>query len=129
MKPVIKLRDHYQGPQNCYAVFMCPGCHSEHILGIADGCTGARWTWNGDLVRPTFTPSVASRGHKLELDAKGEWTGEWARDAAGNLIPSVCHSFVTDGQIQFLPDCTHELANQTVPLQPWPESENTNGSN
>jgi hypothetical protein len=28
----------------------------------------------------------------------------------------VCHSFVTDGRIQFLSDCTHELAGQTVDL-------------
>jgi hypothetical protein len=27
-----------------------------------------------------------------------------------------CHSFVVDGQIQFLGDCTHKLAGQTVPL-------------
>ncbi len=33
----------------------------------------------------------------------------------------VCHSFVTDGQIQFLGDCTHKLAGQTVPLSAWTE--------
>ena len=27
-----------------------------------------------------------------------------------------CHSFVTDGRIQFLSDCTHALAGQTVDL-------------
>jgi hypothetical protein len=32
----------------------------------------------------------------------------------------VCHSFVTDGKIQFLGDCTHALAGQTVEL---PEQE------
>jgi len=31
-------------------------------------------------------------------------------------IPSVCHSFVTDGRIQFLTDCTHALAGQTVDI-------------
>ena len=30
--------------------------------------------------------------------------------------PEVCHSFVTDGRIQFLNDCTHALAGQTVDL-------------
>ena len=29
---------------------------------------------------------------------------------------SVCHSFITDGRIQFLGDCTHELKGQTVEL-------------
>ena len=28
----------------------------------------------------------------------------------------VCHSFVNDGQVQFLDDCTHELAGQTLLL-------------
>jgi hypothetical protein len=27
-----------------------------------------------------------------------------------------CHSFVTNGKIQFLADCTHKLAGQTVEL-------------
>jgi hypothetical protein len=101
-KPVLKMRGRYQGPDNCYASFMCPGCGYEHTLGIADGCTGPRWTWNGDMVRPTFTPSVLGRG-------------------GGRDGQRVCHSFVTDGNIQFLDDCTHALAGQTVPLQPWPE--------
>jgi hypothetical protein len=34
----------------------------------------------------------------------------------------VCHSFVTDGRIQFLGDCTHALANQTFDLPGWEES-------
>jgi len=28
----------------------------------------------------------------------------------------ICHSFITDGKIQFLSDCTHHLAGQTVDL-------------
>jgi hypothetical protein len=32
-----------------------------------------------------------------------------------------CHSFVTDGRIQFLGDCTHHPVGQTVPLPPWDE--------
>ena len=28
-------------------------------------------------------------------------------------------SYVKDGSIQFLADCTHALAGRTVPLQPW----------
>ena len=31
-----------------------------------------------------------------------------------------CHTFVTDGRIQFLGDCTHALAGQTVDLPDWP---------
>lgn len=34
--------------------------------------------------------------------------------------PAICHSFVVDGQMQMLGDCTHALAGQTVPIPPWP---------
>jgi hypothetical protein len=33
-------------------------------------------------------------------------------------IDRICHCFIRDGQIQFLLDCTHALAGQTVPLPP-----------
>jgi len=37
-------------------------------------------------------------------------------------VPDMCcHSFITDGQIKFLGDCTHELAGQTVALKPFDE--------
>ncbi|MNR55162.1 hypothetical protein D3C85_1754830 [compost metagenome] len=32
-------------------------------------------------------------------------------------VPTVCHSWVTDGKIQFLHDCTHALAGQTIALE------------
>ena len=40
---------------------------------------------------------------------------------ADKRINTVCHSFVTDGRIQFLADCTHALAGQTVDLPEWPK--------
>ena len=45
---------------------------------------------------------------------------EHARMMAGEkigMIDAICHSFITDGSIEFLPDCTHELAGKTVPLE------------
>jgi hypothetical protein len=36
-------------------------------------------------------------------------------------IPTVCHSYVTDGKIRFLDDCTHELAGKTVELEDVPD--------
>lgn len=32
-----------------------------------------------------------------------------------------CHSFIKNGQWQFLSDCAHELAGQTVPMVPLPD--------
>ena len=35
----------------------------------------------------------------------------------------VCHSFVTNGRIQYLGDCTHKLAGQTVDLPDWEDEQ------
>lgn len=101
--------------------FRCPGCGDVHAVTVReDGVhVSPAWGWNHDPVRPTFTPSIRVTGHKIIRDAAGLWTGEWERDAAGRPLPSVCHSFVTDGRIQFLGDCTHALAGQTVDLPDW----------
>lgn len=75
--------------------FHCPGCESGHSIPV----TGPRkWNWNGSLEKPTLFPSIlVNRGR-------------------ANPTAEVCHSFVTDGRIQFLADCTHRLAGQTVEL-------------
>jgi hypothetical protein len=65
------------------------------------GNTHPVWGWNGSVDAPTFTPSILIHYQ-------------------GGDNPMVCHSFVTDGRIQFLGDCTHALAGQTVEL---PEQE------
>lgn len=84
-------------------LFWCPGCDGAHQVKVGPGA-GPRWGYNGNPEAPTFTPSVLVRYDGADADTL-------------NGIPSVCHSFVTDGQIQFLGDCTHALAGQTVPLR------------
>jgi hypothetical protein len=76
------------GPLWC---FHCPGCGYGHTFD-------ARWTFNGDVVRPTFAPSLLVNGSMPERR---------------------CHSFVRDGRIEFLGDCYHELRGKTVPLEPY----------
>lgn len=82
--------------------FRCLGCDTEHHIqhGAEDG---PNWGWNGDTERPTFTPSVL-------VTYSGQDAG------IPPAPPAVCHSFVTDGQIQYLGDCTHHLAGQMVAL-------------
>jgi hypothetical protein len=99
-------------------MFRCPGCKTGHQVRV-DPAFGSVWGYNGNPDAPTFTPSILVRGHKYTYGPDGEWDG-WAKDADGKPIPSVCHSFVTDGRIQFLGDCTHALAGQTVPLPEMP---------
>ena len=79
--------------------FHCPGCGFSHSVRV-EGMPSP-WKFNGDVVRPTVTPSILVR---------------W--DFGEKREPKVCHSFVTDGQIRFLNDCTHKLAGQTTPLEP-----------
>lgn len=98
-KPVIQRMVDGSGEPVGY-MFECPGCGLWHSFRTRYPVgSGPQWTFNGDLVRPTFKPSLRVR-----------WT------YGDNREPMVCHSFVTDGQIRFLGDCTHELAGKTVPL-------------
>lgn len=71
------------------------------------------WTWNGDTEKPTLRPSIATSGCRQITDEEG------ARIMAGEELdlPKInCHTWVNDGMVQFLADCTHELAGQTLPL-------------
>jgi hypothetical protein len=104
--------------------FHCPGCNSTHVVRIQG--PGA-WYWNGSHDRPTFAPSVLIRsGHYLPEHKPGDrcWCTYRAEhpDKPGPFVCEVCHSFVKDGEIQFLDDCTHALAGQTVPLKPFGEA-------
>lgn len=91
--------------------FACPGCGDEHVVPT----TGlSAWGYNGSLERPTLTPSVLVRaGHHAPHWKPGDecWCG---KDYAFSCY--VCHSFVTEGRIQFCGDSTHALAGQTVDL-------------
>ncbi len=98
----------------------CPGCRSAHTIrnkaATAPGeHDGAGWGWNGSADKPTFTPSVL-------VTYNGPDAGQ-DRGDGHRAPPAVCHSFVVDGAMQFLSDCTHELAGQTVPIPPWPEGQ------
>lgn len=101
--------------------FWCPGCNETHMIRHGPG----QWGWNGSPDRPTFTPSILVRGVKRLTD---EQHAAWQRgEALPEPVPTVCHSFVTDGRIQFLGDSTHALAGQTVDLPPWPQPQDFEG--
>ena len=95
-------------------LFRCPGCNVVHSVHYGDG-DGPRWNWNGDVDKPTFTPSILVRYPMWVPPA----TPENRNVGPQTKIDVLCHSWITAGQIQFLNDCTHELAGQTVPLLEW----------
>lgn len=100
--------------------FWCPGCDEIHVVSVAPG----RWTFNGDFDRPTFSPSVLVTGRRMTAEGRAQWKAWCDRREAGKELPLSsfasedirCHSFVREGRIEFLTDCTHALAGQTVPL-------------
>ena len=95
--------------------FMCPGCKELHQVTILEvgprgrERVGPCWGFNGDYDAPTFTPSILVTWSEPS-DVPEEF------DDTSKDKQMVCHSFVCDGRIQFLGDCTHELAGQTVDL-------------
>jgi hypothetical protein len=75
--------------------FWCPGCEMHHLYYVP------RWSFNGSMERPTFTPSLLNT-----------WEHGPSRE------PRRCHLFVTDGRIDFCSDCTHSLAGKSVDMPP-----------
>lgn len=83
--------------------FVCPGCLAMkpegsglHMLPVNTAKKSPAWTWDGDMQAPTLEPSILT--HYAENE--------------------ICHSFLRAGVFEFLPDCTHPLAGQSVPMVP-----------
>jgi hypothetical protein len=88
--------------------YWCQGCGSLHSVRT-EGPNS--WGFNGNVERPTFTPSVLVT-YPANPDADEKFK-EWRTERR-------CHTFVTDGTVQFLGDCTHALAGKTEPLPDLP---------
>lgn len=82
--------------------FYCPGCKRHHHIQHGD-IDGPTWRWNGDAEEPTLSPSVLVTYDGSDAGVDG-------------VPPAVCHSFIEEGRIRFLGDCTHELAGKTEVL-------------
>jgi hypothetical protein len=76
------------GEFGAHAIY-CKGCDNYHAFDSG-------WTFNGDYEKPTFSPSMLVNQSHPERR---------------------CHSFVTDGKIQYLSDCFHQYAGQTLELE------------
>jgi hypothetical protein len=100
--------------------FWCPGCDQVHNVRVV----GEKpWIWNGDTERPTFSPSVLVTYYKISPEGMA-MIDRGTPPPDGQRYPGadvVCHSFVKEGRIQFLNDCTHALAGKTVDLPEWTE--------
>lgn len=93
------LQTHENGTKSL--LFECPGCDAPHVAYVG-GTERPNWQWNGDEALPTLSPSVLVTWEQFG-------------------VPQRCHSFVRKGRIEYLADCTHALAGQTVDLPEWGE--------
>lgn len=94
-EPNIEVLGRIEGNATQY-LFWCPGCECCHFLETKPG----GWVWNGDMVKPSASPSLLVRSQNIGVETR-------------------CHFFVRGGQLQFLGDCSHDLAGETVDMVAW----------
>lgn len=104
-QPLILIRGEGYKPcqpnEATHLMLRLPGPLENRILPVMIG--GSRdgtpnWTWNGSVDSPTVKPSVLTKSYE------------------GDEVSIVCHSWINDGKVQFLSDCTHEFAGKTMDL-------------
>ena len=71
-----------------------PGPTGRLVLPVNRTDGHISWSWNLDTEKPTLSPSIKSEGHNF-----------------------LCHSFITDGVVDFLSDCSHEYAGRKETLK------------
>lgn len=85
--------------------FYCPACKECHWVAVGTRSVWPRdliWQFNGSCDKPTVNPSLLVTRKMPDSEQR-------------------CHSFIRDGKIQYLGDCTHELKNQTVEIPEFPD--------
>ena len=126
---IVRSVSHFgDGETTGYMIF-CPACKCGHHFNTTPGPNGVGgtkpvWTFDGNMDAPTFSPSMLCRTTRFTAKGQADYDA-WAE--AGyppnpgqfESEPLICHSFVRNGRIEFLSDCTHELAGKTVQLEPF----------
>jgi hypothetical protein len=144
-----RLTDSQEQDVCLHHILWCPGCEQQHgprsrLPETKGELLAPFWDYDGNEAIPTFSPSLlvyrtidlcspehehwrvcpepdscGATGHAVLIDDGGsEVLGHHNGHVAerGN-----CHSFIRNGQWEFLGDCAHKLAGQTVPLPPLPD--------
>jgi hypothetical protein len=101
-KLVVRRSENYE-----HYLFYCPGCQEVHPYCTKSPFDHAQWQFNGNVEKPTFTPSL------LIVRTLSDYVGCGPR----------CHLFVTDGKIAYCSDCEHGLAGQTVDMVDYPKEQ------
>lgn len=84
--------------------FYCPACKECHWVAVGPRSVwgdSPRWSFNENFDSPTINPSLLVTYKMPEGEKR-------------------CHSFIREGKIQYLSDCTHEMAGKTVDIPEFP---------
>ena len=94
-----------------YSVHLCEGEHGAVVCPNPDSCGSSGHMILNDDGSPHLIgqPDPVNRvlGHAAPHTREPAWGS--------------CHSFIQNGQWQFLSDCAHALAGKTVPMEPLPD--------
>lgn len=89
----------------------CAGCQHAHVFRIdRPGRKGPVWSFNGNMEKPTFSPSMR------EFIPEG-------RDKDNNITrqeKTTCHYILTDGVINYLADSSEHTLRGSHPLPDFP---------
>jgi hypothetical protein len=107
--------------------FYCPACGEIHWV------PKLRWSFNGDYERPTLHPSVIyTSGHYCghfnpEKDTcwckyNEEYRKEFPDGPPSPFKCVLCHTWVKEGTIQYLSDCSHAFAGKVVDMHDYQAS-------
>ena len=97
--------------------FWCKPCDTHHTYQTKAGTDGGPvWQFDGNEESPTFSPSLLVRHGRYLRDAEGEFIP--TADGGLEMEKVRCHLYVRKGMVQYLGDCSHSLAGQTVPVEP-----------
>lgn len=79
-------------------LFQCIACGNSHGVRVGPG-VGPRWTFNGNMASPTFSPSLRVMG--------------------GPNMATSCHLNVTGGRLVYHSDSPHAYAGKTVDMEDY----------
>jgi hypothetical protein len=86
-------------------MFYCLACKEAPPYCTQQPNDHPKWSFNGDMEKPTFSPSL------FLIRSLKDYEGCGPR----------CHLFIRDGKIEYQGDCEHALAGQTVDMVEFPE--------
>ena len=102
MKLIHSASDKYRFSQKIDGDYYhyCSGCKQLHMINTKrKNHKNAQWSFDGNMERPTFSPSI-----NIDL-------GQGKR----------CHYFIQRGRIKYCGDSTHGLSGKEIELEDIPE--------